>query len=412
MSSAPVITPQNSESKRGVRGATSSNGKENMGNSRPTSASGAPKLSSAARAEARALRTQKSAATSTILEEQKSVEALGEEATDLVQGKRLSDAMDAEAEPPLTSCPIALALRGSERDYCRIEGLLETKLSSGKAVSINHMREQLEKQKSVIIELRGVGKELLTRCLDAEKVAVEFTSQHEAASAKLEEELGTTRTELASASDSVAALTQEKQNVETRLNSALASFAAVDEQRRVILEERDAARAELAVKSMAEEACRKQLDESAQELVNCKAESEAQRTASEQRQMAADKEMNEMRESLGREMVAAREATSKLTIASSELAELKTKVAVLEESLKMSKQETQRLEAERTAKAQDLQALERDKAALGVRVEEMQRRLDEREAQHTEAFKSIAAGQEMQVFVCVLCVCARALTLL
>ena len=46
-------------------------------------------------------------------------------------------------------------------------------------------------------------------------------------------------------------------------------------------------------------------------------------------------------------------------------------------------------------------------AALVVRVGETQRRLDEREAQHTEALKSIAAGQEMQVFVWVLCVCTR-----
>ena len=34
--------------------------------------------------------------------------------------------------------------------------------------------------------------------------------------------------------------------------------------------------------------------------------------------------------------------------------------------------------------------------SLGVRLEEMQRRLDEREAQHSEAMKSLAVGQEMQ----------------
>ena len=62
----------------------------------------------------------------------------------------------------------------------------------------------------------------------------------------------------------------------------------------------------------------------------------------------------------------------------------------------MAKQEAERLEGERASKAAEAQALERDKASLAVRVEEMQRRLDDKEAQHAEAFKSLAAGQEMQ----------------
>ena len=45
------------------------------------------------------------------------------------------------------------------------------------------------------------------------------------------------------------------------------------------------------------------------------------------------------------------------------------------------KQEAERLEGERASKAAEAQALERDKASLAVRVEEMQRRLDEKEAQ-------------------------------
>ena len=87
-----------------------------------------------------------------------------------------------------------------------------------------------------------------------------------------------------------------------------------------------------------------------------------------------------------------------------EVASAETEIAVLETRKRNLEMQ---LEAERTAKAQDLQAFEREKAALVVRVGETQRRLDEREAQHTEALKSIAAGQEMQVFVCVLCVCTR-----
>jgi hypothetical protein len=248
-------TPLNSDTKR-VRGASSSLGKENAGNSRPAS-SGAKM---AARADARASRMAKPLSAQTIFE-QKSSELADSLAAADAAGKSLSDAMDEEAEalPPLTTCPIALALRGEDRDYGRVEGVLETKLSGKPPAGIQGMKERLEEQKLVIKDLRAVGKTLLSRCGEAEQVAAAFIAQHEAAAAKVEAERDTLLSERDVANAQVAALGTEKDDVEKRLNSALASFAAVDEQRRAGLEERDSARAQLALKTAAEESCRQEL---------------------------------------------------------------------------------------------------------------------------------------------------------
>ena len=407
-------------------------GKENVGNSRPGSAGGPPKLSSANRAEERKAKAALKQAPPAILEQQ-SAERLGDSTAE--EAKRLSDAMDAEANEPMPSCPIALALRGEERNYARFEGVLEAKLSAKPHKTLSEMKEALETQKSVIKELRSVGKALLHNAKAAETVASDFTSQHEAAAAKVEGERDEARQELADTATSLAALKQEKTEVDARLNSALASFAAVDEQRRATLEERDAARAQAAVKGAAEEECRRELEQCRQDWNASKAEVEQLRAEQAEKQALMDKEMNDMREALGKEMVAAREAGSKLASATEEVGHtrlplltrsfsytylltrsfsdtyararahththtqvtsLRTKTAVMEESLRMSKQEAERLEGERASKAAEAQALERDKASLAVRVEEMQRRLDDKEAQHSEAFKSLAAGQEMQ----------------
>jgi len=316
-STAPVITPQNSGAKR-ARSVHSSNGKENQTNSRPNSDSAAKM---AARAEARnASRLHKPLSAQTIFE-QKSAEGkeLAGAAPDGV--KRLSDAMEEEVESlePLTSCPIALALRGSDRDYGRVEGVLETKLPGKKPTGIKELNERLEAQKNVVMQLRAVGKTLLSRCQEAESVAASFTSQHEAAAAKVEAERDEVRAERDAANAQVASLTEEKNAVETRLNSALASFAAVDEQRRTGLEERDAARAQAALKAEAEESCRKELEQCTQSLAASKSEASELRASMETRQIAVDKEMNDLREHLGKEMVAAREASSKLTTATNEL---------------------------------------------------------------------------------------------
>ena len=417
------ITPRGSA-------AAAAAGKENVANSRPGSASGPPKLSSANRAEERKAKAALKQAPPAILE-QRSAERLGDSTAE--EAKRLSDAMDAEANEPMTSCPIALALRGEERDYARFEGVLEAKLSAKPHKTLNEMKEALETQKSVIKELRSVGKALLHNAKAAETVASDFTSQHEAAAAKVEGERDEARQELADTATSLAALKQEKTEVDARLNSALASFAAVDEQRRATVEERDAARAQAAVKGAAEEECRRELEQCRQDWNASKAEVEQLRAEQAEKQALMDKEMNDMREALGKEMVAAREAGSKLASATEEVrhtrlplltssfsytyarahtrahararahththtqvTSLRTKTAVMEESLRMSKQEAERLEGERASKAAEAQALERDKASLAVRVEEMQRRLDDKEAQHAEAFKSLAAGQEMQ----------------
>ena len=393
MATRDMTTPHNSETKR-ARGPASSSGKENAGNSRPASGSGAKM---AARAEARASRMAKPLTAQTIFE-QKSSELADLAAAADAGSKRLSDAMDEEAEPlpPLTTCPVALALRGEDRDYSRIEGVLETKLSGKPPAGIQAMKERLEEQKHVVKDLRAVGKTLLARCGEAEQVAAAFTAQHEAAAAKVEAERDTLRGERDAAQEQVAALGTEKDEIEKRLNSALASFSAVDEQRRAGLEERDSARAQLALKTAAEDSCRKELGQTAADLAASKLETEQLRSTLETRQIAMDKEMGDLRESLGKEMVAAREANSKLTTANAELTELRTKVAVSEESLKLAKGEVERLETEKTAKTQELQTVERDRSALGVRLEEMQRRLDERESQHTDAMKSLAVGQEMQ----------------
>jgi hypothetical protein len=382
-----TITPQSSGAPR-ARSVHSSNGKENQANSRPNSDSAAKM---AKRAEARnASRLHKPLSAQTIFE-QKSAE--GKELGSLGDGgvKRLSDAMDEEAEPPepLTSCPIALALRGTDRDYTNVEAVLDTKLPGKKPTGIKELNERLEAQKLVVMQLRSVGKTLLSRCQETEKVAASITSQHEAAVAKVEAERDEVKAERDAANAKIASLTEEKTATETRLNSALASFAAVDEQRRVGLEERDAARAQAALKAAAEESCRKELEQRSQDLAASKTEAEGLRATMETRQMVTDKEMNELREHLGKEMVAAREANSKLTNATSELTELRTKFAVAEEALKVAKSENERLEAERSGKVQDLQAMEGEKAALGMRLDDMQRRLDEREAQHSDAMKSL-----------------------
>jgi hypothetical protein len=330
--------------------------------------------------------------------EQKSSELADSLAAADAAGKRLSDAMDEEAEalPPLTTCPIALALRGEDRDYSRVEGVLETKLSGKPPAGIQGMKERLEEQKLVIKDLRAVGKTLLSRCGEAEQVAAAFIAQHETAAAKVEAERDTLLSERDAANAHMAALGLEKDDVEKRLNSALASFAAVDEQRRAGLEERDSARAQLALKTAAEESCRQELRQATADLAASKLATEQLRNTLETRQMTMDKEMNDLRESLGREMVAVHEANSKLTAAQEDLTGLRTKVAVAEESLKLAKSEQERLEAEKTSKAQELQTSERDRAALGVRLEEMQRSLDVRDSRHTEAMRSLAVGQEMQ----------------
>ena len=137
-----TITPQSSGAPR-ARSVHSSNGKENQANSRPNSDSAAKM---AKRAEARnASRLHKPLSAQTIFE-QKSAEgkelgSVGEEGV-----KRLSDAMDEEAEPlePLTCCPIALALRGTDRDYTRVEGVLDTKLPGKKPTGIKELNERLE----------------------------------------------------------------------------------------------------------------------------------------------------------------------------------------------------------------------------------------------------------------------------
>ena len=319
MLGAPVITPQNSETKR-IRSssAVSSNGKENANpNSRPNSGSRAESSSAkmAMRAAARnASRLTKPLLNQTI-HEQKSSELLD------TTTKCLSDEMDQDAEPlePRTACPIALALRGADRDYSRIEGVLETKLSGKPSSTLKEMKDRIEEQKQVVKELRTVGKTLLSNCSEAEKVAAAFTAEHEAAAAKVEAERDAVQAERDAANEKVTTLREEKSELEKRLNSAIANFAAVDEQRRATLEERDQVRAQLAEKSAAESSCRKELDHTLHCLAALKVETEQLRSSLEARQIAMDKEMSDMRESLGREMVAAREAGSKLTSATLEL---------------------------------------------------------------------------------------------
>jgi len=361
MSSTREITPQNSESKR-MRGALSSNGKENVANSRPNSGSSAKM---AARAEARNSRMAKPLTAQTIYE-QKSVEMADASLKCDSNAKKLCDDMDAEIEPlePLTSCPIALALRGEDRDYSRIEGVLETKLVVKPATSLKEMKDRIEAQKGVVKELRTVGKALLTRSQEAEKVAAEFTQQHEAAAARVEGERDSVTAERDAANIKVSTITQEKSDGETRLNSALASFAALDEQRKANLEERDSARAQLALKTAAEDSCRKELGQSTHDLAASKSETEQLRTTLETRQIAMDKEMNDMRENLGKEMVAGREANSKLSAATTELTDLRTKYAVTDESLKLSRSEAERLETEKSSKIHELQAAQTEKVRL------------------------------------------------
>ena len=81
------------------------------------------------------------------------------------------------------------------------------------------------------------------------------------------------------------------------------------------------------------------------------------------RQITMDKEMNDMRENLGREMVAAREANSKLTTSTTELTDLRTKYTVTVESLKLAKTDTERLETEKSAKTNELQAAQTEKVS-------------------------------------------------
>lgn len=301
-----VITPQNSETKVRGRSALSFTGKENTGNSRPNSGSAGSKLS--ARVAVRGNSRLTKPLTAQTIYEQKSAENV----VAITDGnKSLCDEMDAEVEEPLTSCPIALALRGTDRDYSRIEDVLETKLTAKPAATLREMKDRIEEQKQVVKELRGVGKTLHSRCIEAENVATAFTAQHEAAAAKIQAQHDEVVAERDAGQLKVTQLTQEKDDIDKRLNSALASFAAVDEQRRVTLEERDSARAQVALKTAAEESTRKELQQASLELAASKSELALVRASVETRQMAVDREMNEMRESLGREMVAAREASSK-----------------------------------------------------------------------------------------------------
>lgn len=201
----------------------------------------------------------------------------------------------------------------------------------------------------------------------AKKAAADFTEQHEAAAAKVESERDAVTAERDASNTQVATLTQEKSDVEKRLNSALASFAVLDEQRKTNLEQRDSALADLALKTAAEDSCRNELGQSKLDLAASKSETEQLRTVAlatlGTRQITMDKEMNDMRENLGREMVAAREANSKLTTSTTELTDLRTKYTVTEESLKLAKTDTERLETEKSAKTNELQAAQTEKVS-------------------------------------------------
>eukprot|EP00960_Hanusia_phi_P077133 768653-Hanusia_phi.AAC.2 len=316
-------------------------------------------------------------------------------AANILESKRTSGEMklDDLKEEPIPGDPeLVRELRASEINY---EEILKTKISAA-GKTLNDQKQRMAEQKSLILKLREALQDLLdkretlirryageklemsTKMEELEKRIGDMDAQINALNAKLKEQ-----------EEAYGRLQEEVKEKEEKIVSMEKDRASEMLEKRRVMDERDIAKAEAAV-------LKGELESSRKEAEGAKKEVNELSEAVEKKQVAHDKELNELREKLGQEMVAAHEARSKHTATQEQLTELKTKFAVLEENHKTSKSELERLEGEKKERQEKIDKLEQEKTTSATKLEDMQARMDAREQQHNDAIKSLAMGQELQ----------------